>query len=156
MDVGWQDEQALYIHTDLIPDLSVILRIYVGCAVELLGDVHEVDIVKIHKRSGKVTFLIYDAFERKRLPELVQRIKVNLRTQQIDVFDRLPDGEPDLLYFKDRYVSPDHPKLTAWRRFSRELRKLGVDDSHFLGPRKSEYEALRSGGSPPEPVRRAK
>jgi DNA phosphorothioation-associated putative methyltransferase len=142
VDVGWQDEQALYIHTDLIPDLSVILRIYVGCAVELLGDVHEVDIVKIHKRSGKVTFLIYDAFERKRLPELVQRIKVNLRTQHIDVFGSLPDEDPDLLYFKHRYVSSEHPKLRSWRRFSRQLRKLGIDDRQFLGPRKSVFEAL--------------
>lgn len=145
VSVGWQDEQALYIHTDLIPELSVILRIYVGCAEVLFGDVHDVDIVKLHKRSGKVTFLIYDAFERKRLPELVQRVKVNLRNQQIDVFDRLPNEAPDLLYFKDRYVSAEHPKLNSWRRFSRELRKLGIDDSRFLGPRKSEYEALRRG-----------
>jgi hypothetical protein len=40
-------------------------------------------------------------------------------------------------------VSFDHPKLTSWRRFSRELHKLGIDDRQFLGPRKSVYEALK-------------
>jgi DNA phosphorothioation-associated putative methyltransferase len=141
-ELGWQDEQALYVHSELVDQLSVILRIYVGCAELLFGDIHEVDIVKIHKRSGKVTFLVYDDFERKRLPELVQRVKINLRTQEIDVFGRLPDEDVDLLYFKDRYVSPDHPKLRSWRRFSGRLRKVGIDESRFLGVKKSEFAAL--------------
>jgi hypothetical protein len=42
-----------------------------------------------------------------------------------------------------RYVSPGHLKLTSWKRFSRELRKLGIDASRFLGPRKLVFEALR-------------
>jgi DNA phosphorothioation-associated putative methyltransferase len=121
--LGWQDEQALYVHRDLVGQLSVILRIYVGCAELLYGDLGQVDLVKLHKRSGKVTFLIYDDFERKRLPELVRRVKVNLRNQHVDVFEGEAGAEPEVLYFKHRYVSPEHPKFAAWRRFSRQMER---------------------------------
>jgi DNA phosphorothioation-associated putative methyltransferase len=138
--LGWQDEQALYVHRDLVGQLSVILRIYVGCAEFLYGNLREVDLVKLHKRSGKVTFLVYDDFERRRLPVLVRRTKVNLRTQQVDVFERVPGAEPEVLCFKHRYVSPDHPKLKAWQRLARQLERAGLDPSRFrrqddTGPR---------------------
>jgi DNA phosphorothioation-associated putative methyltransferase len=132
--LGWQDEQALYVHRDLVGQLSVILRIYVGCAEMLYGSLGEVDLIKIHKRSGKVSFLIYDDFERKRLPELVMRVKVNLRNQQVDVFESVPDAEPEILYFKHRYVSPDHPKFRAWCRLSRQLERAGMDPGQFRAP----------------------
>ncbi len=129
--LGWQDEQALYIHRDLVGQLSVILRIYVGCAELLCGDLRGVDLVKLHKRSGKVTLLLYDDFERKRLPELVMRAKVSLRNQHVDVFDRSPGDRPEILYFKHRYVSPEHPRFVAWQRSSRQLERAGVDPGQF-------------------------
>jgi DNA phosphorothioation-associated putative methyltransferase len=132
--VGWQDEQALYVHRDLVGQLSVILRIYVGCAELLYGDLREVDLVKLHKRSGKVTFLVYDDFERKRLPELAMRVKVSLRDQHVDVFEREAGAEPEVLYFKHRYVSPDHLKFAAWHRFSGQMERAGVDPGRFQGP----------------------
>jgi len=36
----------------------------------LFGDVAQADVIKIHKASGKITFLLYDDFEGKRLPQL--------------------------------------------------------------------------------------
>ncbi len=129
--LGWQDEQALYVHRDLAAQLSVILRIYVGCAETLYGDLREVDLLKIHKRSGKVTFLIYDDYERRRLPVLVQRVKVNLRNQQVDVFEQTPGVKPEVLCFKHRYVSRDHPRHGTWLRFSRQLERAGVDPGQF-------------------------
>ena len=78
-----------------------------------------------------MTFLVYDDFERRRLPELVRRVKVNLRTQQVDVFERVPGAEPEVLYFKHRYVGPDHPKLKAWLRLTRQQERAGVDPSRF-------------------------
>jgi DNA phosphorothioation-associated putative methyltransferase len=60
---GFLDEQALYIHKSRMKDLCPVLRIYLGCAEILFGELTVADIVKIHKRSGKVSLLRYDDFE---------------------------------------------------------------------------------------------
>jgi hypothetical protein len=82
--------------------------------------------VKIHKASGKVTFLVYDDYEGKPLPELQHRIKVNLKTRWVQAFDHRGSGQ--LLYFKERFLSPDHPRLGEMAAFSLKLRKLGVTE----------------------------
>ena len=92
LKVGWQDEQALYVHRSLLDELPPLLRAYVGCATALFGDASQADVIKLHKTSGKATFLLYDDFEGKPLPELRQRIKVNLRTRWVQVFDHTADG----------------------------------------------------------------
>ena len=76
LKVGWQDEQALYLHRSVLDEMPPVLRAYVGCATTLFGDVSQADIIKLHKASGKATFLVYDDFEGKPLPELRQRIKI--------------------------------------------------------------------------------
>ncbi|PWU19846.1 MAG: hypothetical protein C5B50_05300 [Verrucomicrobia bacterium] len=103
LKTGWQDEQALYLHRRLLNDLPPVLRAYVGCAAALFGDVAQADVIKLHKASGKVTFLVYDDFDGKALPELRQRIKVNLRTRWVQVFDHSAEGQ--VLEGKHRFLA---------------------------------------------------
>ena len=140
LKLGWQDEQALYVHRSVVDQLPGVLRAYVGCATALFGDVAQADVIKIHKASGKVTFLVYDDFEGKSLPELQHRIKVNLKTRWVQAFDHREAGQ--LLYFKERFVAPDHPRLARWRAFSAKLRKLGIAEQVGFGPSKAEFSAL--------------
>ena len=142
LKAGWQAEQALYLHRSLLDQLPPVLRAYVGCATALFGDVSQADIIKLHKASGKATFLVYDDFEGKPLPELRQRIKVNLRTRWVQVFDHSADGQ--LLYFKERFVSANHPQRGEMTAFSAKLKKLGVADAHGVLPSKTELEILIS------------
>lgn len=137
---GWQDEQALYVHRSLVDRLPPILRAYVGCATTLFGDVRQADIVKIHKASGKVTFLAYDDFGGKSLPELRARIKVNLRTRWVQVFDHSADGQ--LLYFKERLLAAEHPGLPEMQAFSAKLRKMGIPAEENGGPSRAELVRL--------------
>ena len=102
LKVGWQDEQALYVHRSLLAELPPVLRAYVGCATSLFGDVTQADVIKLHKTSGKVTFLVYDDFEDRDVPELRQRIKVNLRTRWVQVFDHSIEHQP--LVGKKRFL----------------------------------------------------
>lgn len=141
LKVGWQDEQALYVHRSLVSELPPILRAYVGCATALFGDVAQADLIKLHKASGKATFLVYDDFEGKPLPVLRQRIKVNLRTRWVEVFDHSNDGQ--LLYFKERFVSASHSLRAGMDAFSKKLRKLGFDSATIgRGPLHPEWVAL--------------
>jgi hypothetical protein len=143
--VGWQDEQALYVHRSAVDLLPAVLRAYVGCATALFGDVAQADIIKIHKASGKVTFLVYDDFEAKPLPELQHRIKVNLKTRWVQAFDHRGSGQ--LLFFKERFLAPDHPGRGAMDVFSAKVRRLGITEQVGFGPTKGEFVALceRSG-----------
>lgn len=138
LGVGWQDAQALYVHRSLLNELPPVLRAYVGCATLLFGDVAQADVVKLHRASGKVTFLVYDDFEGKALPELRQRIKVNLRTRWVQVFDHSAEGQ--LLYFKERFVSPAHPGRAMMDKFGARLRRIGLDERAALV--KTDFVAL--------------
>jgi DNA phosphorothioation-associated putative methyltransferase len=144
--VGWQDEQALYVHRSLLDRLPAVLRAYVGCATALFGDVAQADVIKIHKASGKVTFLLYDDFEGKPLPVLQHRIKVNLKTRWVQAFDHRE--EKQLLCFKERFVSPDHPCSADAVRFAPVLRRIGLaPDAVGVGPKQADFVAMlhRSG-----------
>ena len=154
LKVGWQDEQALYLHRSVLDELPPVLRAYVGCATALFGDVSQADVIKLHKASGKATFLGYDDFEGKPLPELRQRIKVNLRTRWVQVFDHSADGQ--LLYFKERFVSPGHPKRGEMEAFSVKVCRLGVNITTLPTPTKAEFVQLREGAGLNENLNRKK
>ena len=141
-DIGFFDHKAKYVHKSLIEELHPILRIYIGCAGILYGDLHNADIIKIHRRSGKLSLLRYDDFDKKPLPELVERAKIDLRKQRIDVFDHQSEKDQQLLYFKERFVAEDHPKRGKWEKFSNKLRRLGFDDRTMIGPTKQEFLSL--------------
>lgn len=140
LKVGWQDGQALYLHRSLLDELPPVLRAYVGCAAALFGDVAQADVIKLHKASGKATFLVYDDFEGKALPALRQRIKVNLRTRWVQVFDHSAEGQ--LLYFKERFVKPNHSCWVEMQKFSAKLRKLGVVETMAVLPSKTDLQCL--------------
>jgi len=123
---GCQDDDALLIHRELLPELPAVLRVYVLCAARVYGDPDEADIIKIHKHSGKVTFQYYDGFFANPFPLLLWRIKINLRRQSADVFDHRQPPHQQLLCFKERFIAPDHQERRACERLSARLRKLNV------------------------------
>jgi DNA phosphorothioation-associated putative methyltransferase len=87
LEKGYLDDgHSFTIHESLIPALTPVLRTYVGCATTLYGNLEDVDLVKIHMTSGKVTFLEYDDWDKEE-PKLEYRIKVRMRDQDFDVFD---------------------------------------------------------------------
>lgn len=77
----------------IINELPVELRIYIGCATQLYGDIEEFQLVKIHFTSGKVSLMRYDNWE-KSVPLLVERVKIKLAEQDIDFFDYVGEFEP--------------------------------------------------------------
>ncbi len=152
LDVGWQDDESLMIHRNLLTRLPAVLRIFVHCAAFRYGDPAQADLIKIHKRSGKITFQHYDDFEGAPLPRLLLRIKVNLRTLFVEIFDHSVGPKTQLLYFKERFVGRDHPKRKAMEQFSAKLRTLGLCEATIgFGPTAAEFEALaRAAGYSPK------
>ena len=92
----------LIIHKKYLNDCPVILRIYIGCALQLYGDLEEVSLIKAHIHSGKVTLMVFDDWD-KQVPLLTERIKIKLREQDIDFFDYYGDYSPVEFEFKKSY-----------------------------------------------------
>ena len=87
---GVMDENHSFtFHKSFLNDLNAKIRVYVGCASNLYGDLEDVDLIKTHIRSGKVTFLEYSDWSTP-TPTLQYRIKVRLRELDIDFFDHSP------------------------------------------------------------------
>ena len=99
-----RDEMQFTFHRTLLNRLPPILRVYVQCGAVRYGNPEEADLIKIHVRSGKLTFLHYDDFEGKPEPILLTRIKINLRNQFVQVFDHSAEGQG--LPNKLQYMKP--------------------------------------------------
>ena len=77
---------ALFVEAEYVNHLPALLRVYVGCAGKLYGQATSADVVKIHIQSGKVTFLLHDEYQNLPEPLLIERVKVDLRKQQVRFF----------------------------------------------------------------------
>ncbi len=103
------ENHSLTFHKDFIELLPALLRVYVECAVQLYGELEDIQLIKIHFHSGKVSFMGYDDFDNSPLPLLKERIKVKLAQQQVDYFDYVGEYTPQPLYFKSNYITETYP-----------------------------------------------
>lgn len=136
-----QSDHSLVIPADAVPRLPGSLRIFVGCAMQLYGDLDGVNLVKIHMTSGKVSLMIYDDFK-KPLPLLQTRVKIRLRDQEIDWFHYDGEYQPQPLYLKTQYMHESDPCYRAQLEFDRCIASVdGIDLSEF-GPTQLELNQL--------------
>jgi DNA phosphorothioation-associated putative methyltransferase len=126
--LGWLDEDhSLQLHVSLVERLPVVLRAYVACGLLLWDAGSDVQVVKIHVGSGKLTLLEYDDFDNSPLPLLRRRIKTNIRRQHCDVFEYGSRQYPQpLLYHKSRFLHEDCPGYAEQLAFDEELEAAGV------------------------------
>lgn len=81
-----EDGHSYTFHIRHLGDLPPELRIYIGCATQLYGDLDNFHLVKAHITSGKVSLMRYEDWN-KDAPLLVERIKIKMREQDVDFFD---------------------------------------------------------------------
>jgi len=131
--LGYLDDDGnLQLHSSLVPRLPALLRVYVGCAARLYGGIENADVVKIHIESGKLTLTLYDDFEGKALPELIERVKIDMRRQDIRFFEYgPPQGERQFMYLKSRCMAADMDGFAEQRQFDGKL--TGLDGLSFAG-----------------------
>jgi DNA phosphorothioation-associated putative methyltransferase len=91
----------LYVHRTALEALEPILRIYEGCGRAYLGEVEEANLIKIHRRSGKISYLVYPDFDTDPHPALVRCFRLNLRSRQLDCYDYAATANPPILHRKE-------------------------------------------------------
>jgi len=98
--------------------------------------------IKIHLHFRKLTFHYYKDFDTTPPPELLTRIKIDLKRLFVSVIDHTTGPEHQLLFFKERFLAMDHPARPKMDRFSAMLRKLGLrEETIGYGPTKEKWEA---------------
>ncbi|MFQ3588519.1 MAG: DNA phosphorothioation-associated putative methyltransferase, partial [Fimbriimonadaceae bacterium] len=133
LDYGWFEPEPGHFtfHRSLLDSLPALLRVYVGCASQLYGDVREADLIKIHLRSQKLTCMFYESFERRRFPRQLLRVKIDFGRLSVCEYPARPEPDRTVLLFKERFVSPNHPARNRMAAVSAKLRRLGFSESDY-------------------------
>ena len=126
----------LYVHRSALDALEPLLRVYEGCGRAFLGEVEGANVIKIHRRSGKLSYLVYPEFDDDPHPALLRSIRVNLRTRQIDSNDYAQSANPPVLHRKETFLTADHPLHAKFARLTAQEEKHGLlDDPSGIGTR---------------------
>jgi DNA phosphorothioation-associated putative methyltransferase len=134
--------RSLQLHTSLIERLPTVLRIYIACGAVLYGDVQTADLIKIHIGSGKLTLIKFDDFEGQPLPRMVERIKLNFRSRDIDIFEYGDQFEQPYLYLKSRYINEEFPRYAEQLAFDEKLAGLKWLNFSEYGPPAQRFQEL--------------
>jgi len=127
-------KKSLQLHTSLVERLPALLRVYVGCATVLYGDVTSADLVKIHIQSDKISLMRYDDFTGKALPRLLERVKIDFRKQKLEIFEYGDEFEPQNLYQKSIYMNEEMEGFAEQSIFDEQLEELKLFDFREYGP----------------------
>ena len=142
--LGWLEaEHSLQIHVSMVERLPALLRAFVTCGLVLWDSLSEVQLVKIHITSGKLTLMEFDDFDETPLPLLRRRIKVQVRRLDYDVFEYGSAAFPKpVLYRKSRYLNEDYPGYAEQLAFDEALERFGVLNREEHGPPLEQLHAL--------------
>jgi DNA phosphorothioation-associated putative methyltransferase len=137
----------LYVHRSALDHLESLLRIYEGCGRAYLGEVEGANIIKIHRRSGKLSYLVYPDFDAAPHPALLRSIRLSLRTRQLDCTDYSASANPPVLHRKDSFLSPDHPLREKFGRLTTQEEKHGLlSETSTIGTRQGWEARLKELG----------
>lgn len=116
----------LYVHRDTIDYVDPLLRIYEGCGRAFLGEVEGANIIKIHRRTGKLSYLVYPEFDTDPHPALLRCVKVNLRTRQLECYEYAESKNPPVLHRKEAFLHPDDERYAKFARLTAQEDKHGL------------------------------
>ncbi len=125
---------SLTLSSRLVEQLPALLRTYVGAASAAYGDYRNADLVKIHIGSGKLTLMRFDDFHGQPLPLMLERVKIKLREQDVELYAYGGEYPPPYLYWKSRFLNEEDPGYPDQLAFDESLDALGLFDLSGFGP----------------------
>jgi len=115
---------SLTLHKKFIEQLSPLLRVYVYAALQLYGELDNIQLVKIHINSGKVSLMGYVGFDDSPLPQLKERIKIKMADQDVDFFDYVDEKKRPVLLDKIEYIDDSFDDYKKQKSFDRKLASI--------------------------------
>lgn len=146
-NVGKLLPDALYIHRDCMEYLHFVLRIFIGCANVLAGELSDSNVIKINRREKKISFLTYPDFDAVAHPALSQSIQVNLVRRSVETYNYSDSNNPPILHRKDLFVDPGYPNKDKFVRLTAAEEEAGLlENATKIGNRLQWEEHLRKMG----------
>jgi DNA phosphorothioation-associated putative methyltransferase len=137
----------LYVHTSAVSALEPLLRVYEGCGRAYLGEIEGANLIKIHRRSGKLSYLVYPAFDTDPHPDLLRCVRLCLRSRQITCYDDSDSANPPVLHRKECFLAADHPLRSKFARLTAQEEAHGLlDDPAGIGTRDGWVQRLTERG----------
>jgi DNA phosphorothioation-associated putative methyltransferase len=135
-NIGKITPDALYIHRDILNELSPLLRIYEGCARVLTGEVEATTLVKLSRLEPKVSYLVYPDFEKDPHPALLTSVRADFKRLDVKMRDYSQVGNPPVLHRKETFVTPEHPLHQKFSTLTKQEVRAGLlEDSNKIGTR---------------------
>ena len=107
-----------------------------GSARAYLGEIESANLIKLHRHSGKVSYLAYPEFETNPHPALLRSVKLSLRTREIDCLEFQASTNPPILHRKEAFLTPDHSLYSKFAKLTQQEEKHGLlDDTATIGTR---------------------
>jgi len=131
--VGKLLPSALYAHVTAVARLSPLLRVYVGAAKVLTGEVDDATLVKMHREKPQVSFLVYPTFDKEAHPALEASIVSRFRERRMTHRYFGDSSNPPILHRKDSFVGDDYPGWAKFRRLTLAEERAGVLDRSDIG-----------------------
>jgi DNA phosphorothioation-associated putative methyltransferase len=116
----------LYVHTSAVAALEPLLRVYEGCGRAYLGEIEGANIVKIHRRSGKLSYLAYPEFEADPHPALLRCVRVSLRSRELHCYEYADSENPPILHRKEAFLEHAHPLFAKFARLTTQEERAGL------------------------------
>ena len=134
--VGKLLPNALYVHRSALDGLESILRVYEGCGRAYLGEIEGANLIKIHRFSGRVSYLVYPDFDDDPHPALLRSVKLDMRSRELGCLDYGESENPPVLHRKECFLLEDHPLREKFARLTRQEEKAGLlDETATIGNR---------------------
>jgi DNA phosphorothioation-associated putative methyltransferase len=113
-----------------------VLRVYEGCGRAYLGEIDGTNLVKIHRYSGKVSYLAYPDFEKDPHPSLKRSVKLCMRSRQLECYDFGQNGNPPILHRKESFLHDGHPLRAKFAKLTAQEERAGLlEDTANIGTR---------------------
>jgi DNA phosphorothioation-associated putative methyltransferase len=104
-------------------------------------------VLKVHRRTGKPSYLTYPDFDADPHPALLRCVQLSLRTRQLECYDYGQSPNPPVLHRKEAFLHPGHPLHAKFARLTRQEEHHGLlTDPAAIGTRAGWEARLREAG----------
>jgi DNA phosphorothioation-associated putative methyltransferase len=99
------------------------------------------NVVKLHRFSGKLSYLAYPSFDTDPHPTLLRCVKLSLRTRRLECLDYSQSENAPILHRKEAFLHPAHPLHAKFAGLTRQEERHGLlEEAATIGTR-SGWEA---------------
>ena len=126
-------------HTNNTNNLSLRLRGVLAIAERMAGKLDDVDVIRIHIETKKVTYLSLDNFKNSPLPRILKRSIVDFREHSVKTITHDEGGKVKTLYLKSKLMADNEANYEIQKKFDETLEANTAFDFSGEGPKFEEF-----------------